>query len=249
MEIQSLEIHLDDDSLTIETGAELIVFMHLLPDKYHKEIIAQASDGITDLIINDRDFLGILRSTQDIARKNLILAFTNFDRVITQGETLRNSFALLANEQDQRLFLKKIDNEKLRGLISNFEILAECLDWLYGKMDEMFINQVGWDFVANFVSSGESLSGILKSITGREAKRLINHLGWDNINKCIQTSNDLILIFNSLSEENDKLLLENLSVEKLSHVIPTESELLRVCKHLSDTNENLIRKKLDIKLD
>jgi hypothetical protein len=231
----SCVISYDGDSVEIENAEELFVALEILPPAIDKFLLEQFGDEIGKLITNDEEFLLILERIID-ARGASKLPFLScigdrLNQIISQGETVRNALALLANEADQEYFLQKIGQTALRNCMASVVEIAECLEWLYGKMDHLFLEMLGWEFITKFVSSGRSLGLLVKSLDNTEQARLLDYMGWDKIiQECIQDSDDLMYAFVGLGGSNDRILIDKLvESKKLPQVIPSLEELNRIC--------------------
>ncbi len=229
------QISYQGDSVELETAEELFVALELTPIDADKEILAQIGEKILELVKTDEQFLLILEKildTQGASKQPYLNCFgSKLHQVITKGTTLFKGLSLLANEEDQEYFLKTLGRDKLRNSISNISDLVESLTWLYGKMDLLFIELVGWEFIIRFVNSGRSLGALTKVLSQEEEKILLERMGWEKVIACIQDADDLISAFIGLEQQSDRLLIDKLiEFNKLQVVIPSNSELKRVCK-------------------
>lgn len=228
-------ISYDGDSVEIQNAEELLVALDLLPPDIDQALLEQFGGEIGKLITNDEDFLLILERVIDLrgASKLPFLSCIGdrLSQIISQGETVRNALALMANEADQEYFLQKIGQTSLRSCMASVVEIAECLEWLYDKMDHLFLELLGWDFITKFVSSGQSLGLLVKSLDTTEQAQLLNYMGWDKIIKeCIQDADDLMYAFVGLGGSNDRMLIDKLiESNRLPQIIHSLEELNRIC--------------------
>lgn len=247
------KISYQDDTVELETAEELFVALELTPMEADKEIVAQIGEGILDLVQTDEQFLLILEKIFDTigaTKQPYLECFgAKLSTVVTKGDTLFKALSLLANESDQEYFLNSLGQDVIRNCIANINDLVEALTWLYGKMDILFIELIGWDFVLRFISSGRSLGAIMKVLSQEEEKQLLDKMGWSSVINCIQDADDLIAAFIGLEQQSDRLLIDKLlEFDRLQAVIPSIAELDRVCRrglcaeditYLRDTYQNL----------
>jgi|GEM_PF-2954544 len=242
------------DSVELETAEELFVALELTPIDADVEILSQIGEGILDLVTTDEQFLLILEKvldTRGTSKEPYLKCFgTQLSRVVTKGSTLCKVLSLLANEPDQEYFLNSLGQEVIQKCVSNITDLVEALTWLYGKMDILFIDLIGWDFVVRFVNSGRSLGALMKVLSQEEEQQLLERMGWSAVINCIQDADDLIGAFIGLEQQSDRLLIDKLvEFKKLKTVIPSVAELERVCRrglgaediiYLRETYEKLL---------
>ncbi|NEQ83447.1 MAG: hypothetical protein F6K26_25565 [Moorea sp. SIO2I5] len=224
-----------DDTVELETAEELFVALELTPIEADKEILSQIGEGMLELVTTDEQFLLILEKvldTRGASKQPYLKCFgTQLSQVVTKGSTLFKGLSLLANEADQEYFLNSLGQEVIRKSIANVNDLVEALTWLYGKMDILFIELIGWDFVLKFINSGRSLGAIMKVLSQEEEKELLERMGWSSVINCIQDADDLMAAFIGLEQESDRLLIDKLvEFNKLQAVIPSVAELDRVCR-------------------
>ncbi|GET37129.1 hypothetical protein [Microseira wollei] len=229
------QISYEDDTVELETAEELFVALELTPIEADKEILSQIEEGILDLVKTDEQFLLILEKvldTRGASKAPYLKCFgTKLSQVVTKGSTLFKALSLLANESDQEYFLHCLGQEAIRKCICNINDLVEALTWLYGKMDILFINLIGWDFVLRFVNSGRSLGALMKVLSQKEEQELLERMGWQAVIDCIQDPEDLMAAFIGLEQQSDRLLIDKLvEFNKLQIVIPSVAELERVCR-------------------
>lgn len=229
------QISYQDDSVELETAEELFVALELTPIEADREILAQIGEKMLELVNTDELFLLILEKvldTKGTSKQPYLKCFgTQLHQVVTKGTTLFTALSLLADEQDQEYFIKTLGQEGLRNCISNISDLVESLTWLYGKMDLLFIELLGWDFVIRFVNSGRSLGALMKVLSQEEEQVLLERMGWAKVIACIQDADDLISAFIGLEQQGDRLLIDKLvEFNKLQLVIPSAAELERVCR-------------------
>ncbi|MEC4819300.1 MAG: hypothetical protein SAK29_39425 [Scytonema sp. PMC 1069.18] len=229
------QITYQDDSVELESAEELLVALELTPIEADQEILAQIGEGILEIVTTDEEFLLILEKvldTRGASKQPYLKCFgTQLNKVVTKGTTLSKALSLLANEHDQEYFLKILGQHTLRMCISNIFDLVESLNWVYGKMDILFIELLGWDFVLRFVNSGRALGAVMKVLSHQEEQILLEQMGWENVLECIQDTDDLVIAFTALEQQSDRLLIDKLiEFNKLQTVIPSLTELERVCK-------------------
>lgn len=237
----------DNDCIAVKNAEELRVALELTPFEAHITLLEQIGVGITELVKNDSEFLLILRKvmgTKGESKKGYLSLFGNkLGDVITEGETLARALAILANEEDQAYLLNTLKQEGIRDCISNFYDILDCLEWLFGKMDKLFIDLIGWNFVIKHIHTGESLGLILKFLGEVEERDLLAKMGWDRVFECIQTARDFSYVLIGMEVENERTLIENMSAEKLKQVLPFKSNLDKLSKHLTVEDAKLIRGK------
>lgn len=229
------QISYEDDTVELETAEELFVALELTPIEADQEILAQIGEGMLELVTTDEQFLLILEKvldTQGASKKPYLECFgTELYRVVTKGSTLCKALSLLANEPDQEYFLRCLGQEVIQNCIFNITDLVEALTWVYGKMDILFIDLIGWDFVLRFVNSGRALGALMKVLSHEEEKELLERMGWPAVIDCIQDADDLIAAFIGLEQQSDRFLIDKLvEFNKLQVVIPSVAELGRVCR-------------------
>jgi len=229
------QITYQGDTVELETAEELFVALELTPKEADQEILAQIGAGMLELITTDEQFLLILEKvldTQGTSKEPYLKCFgSNLSQVITRGSSFSKALSLLANESDQEYFLNALGQEAIRSCINNTADLVEALAWLYGKMDMLFINLVGWDFIQRFVRSGRSLGAIMKVLSQAEEQELLEKMGWPSVINCIHDADDLIAAFVGLEQQSDRLLIDKLvEFDRLQIVIHSEEELERVCR-------------------
>lgn len=231
----SCKISYKDDVVEIETAEELFVALDLTPLEADREILAQVGEGILDLVTTDENFLLILEKVLDTlgaSKEPYLRCFgARLSEVVTSGVTFAKALALLANESDQEYFLKTLGSDGIRRCIGNVNDLVEALTWLYRKMDVLFIELVGWDFVLKFISSGRALAAVVKVLSTEQEHILFERMGWAAVINCIQDVDDLIAAFTGMEQQSDRLLIDKLiEFDRLDLVIHSESELNRVCR-------------------
>ncbi|NJL51309.1 MAG: hypothetical protein HC930_02165 [Hydrococcus sp. SU_1_0] len=148
------KISYQGDSVELENTDELLAALELTPRDVDEEILNQIGENIAKLVTNDQEFLVVLEKVLDAqgsSKQPYLKCFGNhLSQVVTKSSTLPKALALLANESDQEYFLQTLGAENLKKCIANVVDLADCLSWLYGKMDTFFIDLVGWDFISRF---------------------------------------------------------------------------------------------------
>ncbi|MBO3457673.1 hypothetical protein G7B40_008680 [Aetokthonos hydrillicola Thurmond2011] len=242
-------ISYQDDCVEIESAEELLVALELTPPEVDEELLSQIGEKITEIVTNDEEFLLLLEKiidTKGASKQPYLRCFGDkLNKVVTKGETLKKSLALLCRPSDQEYFLATLGQSALRKCISNVGDIAEALEWLYGKTDSFFLELIGWDFVIKFINSGACLSTLVKSIELQEARELLAKMGWEKVLECIQSPNDLMYAFIGLSGASDRDLIDKLvEHEKLQHVIPSTQELDKICQRgLSHENALYLRAK------
>jgi len=224
-----------DDTVDIETAEELFVALELTPHDADQEILTQLGEGILELVNTDEQFLLILEKifdTRGASKEPYLRCFgTRLVEVVTNGVTFAKALALLANESDQEYFLKTLGRDSVRKCIGNVNDLVEALTWLYGKMDALFIELIGWDFALRFVSSGRALGALTKVLSQEQELILLEKMGWAAVINCIQDVDDLIAAFTGMEQQSDRLLIDKLiEFNRLNFVIHSEPELNRVCR-------------------
>ena len=246
----SCRICYEDDCVEIENADELFVAFDLTPPEADGIILSQIGDRIVGLITNDREFLLILQKafgTRGESKQSYLRCFgDNLDRVVTSGKTLSKTLALLAEEADQAYFLQTLGTKGLRHCITSVADIAETLEWLYGKEDELFIELIGWDFIMSFIHSVEALGMVLKHLEKGEEGAALEKIGWQRVLDCIQTPADLTHAFSGLTEENIRKLIGQLDSKKLRQLIPVRQELTRISKrYLTENNARYLRERYD----
>ena len=236
------------DSIPIENAEELFIAFDLTADEADEELIAQLKNDINNLIKDDEDFLMILKKVlglRGMSKKPFLQLFgEGLSRVITKGRTLNIALAILAKEEDQQYVIDALGMNGIRKCTAGLEDLAGCLEWLYGKMDEYFINMVGWEYFMHFINNGEDLAMVVKYLEEREEGLLLKNMGWPQVLDCIQSPRDLSHVLTGLEGGNEKDLLEKMSHEKLLQVIPFEYQLEEICsRQLSPPDAKLLMKK------
>lgn len=244
------EICYDGDCVEIENAEELFVILDITTADADSEILKQIGGKISELVTNDAEFLKILVTAMGLegkSKREYLECFgDNLKKIVTTGDTVSRALAIFANEADQEYFLKTLGKESLRECVNSLEDIAGALEWLYGKMDELYMELIGWDFIINHIHNGEGLGKILKYLASREEKILLDHLGWERILQCIQTDNDLVYVLVGLASSNEKSLIEKLEKPKLRQIFPTVKTLEQVCKrHLSDENGRILKEKFE----
>lgn len=248
----SVTICYEGDCVEIENAEELNAALEVTPPEADIELLNQIGEKITDLVKTDEEFLLILGMAIDArgaSKKPYLQGFSSqLTQVVTKGQTIRDALALLANESDQEYFLNTLGTEGLRKCMTNAMDIAECLEWLYGKMDTLFLELLGWDFVIRFINSGENLSFLVKAMSNAEEKELLEKMGWEKVMACIQSPNDLMYTFIGLDSQNDRALIEKLAeYNKLEHVIPSPQELDRICQRgLTKAEADYLREKYEM---
>jgi len=246
----SCRICYEDDCVDIENADELFVALDLTPPEADGIILSQIGDRIFQLITDDKEFLLILQKafgTKGESKQTYLSCFgNNLGRVVTTGKTLSKALALLAEEEDQAYFLHALGTGGLRRCITSVADVAEALEWLYGKEDELFLDLIGWDFVMRFIHSMETLGVVLKHLEKDEEGAALEKIGWAQVLACIQTPADLTYAFSALTQENVHALIEQLDAKKLRQLIPVRQELTRICKrYLSDANACYLKERYD----
>lgn len=242
------QISYDGDSVTLETTEELFVALDILPTIADKEILWQIGSGIITIVTNDDEFLKIMSKalgTKGTSKKPYLETFqNNLSKVVTKGETVSRALAQLADESDQEYFLKTLGKENLQKCLFGLDDITECLEWLYGKMDRLFLDIIGWDFLINRIHIGQDLGRILRYLTGEEEKTLIEKMTWEKILECIQTEKDLLYVLSGMDAVHEETLIEKTTPSKLKQIFPTEQALIRISKrHLSKSDGDLLLKK------
>ena len=246
----SCRIRYEDDSVEIENADELFVALDLTPPEADGIILSQIGDKIFDLITNDSEFLLILQKafgTKGESKQPYLRCFgNNLDRVVTTGKTLSKALALLAEEEDQSCFLQTLGTKGLRHCITSVADIAEALEWLYGKEDELFLELIGWDFIMRFIHSMETLGVMLKHLEKSDEGAALEKIGWPRVLDCIQTPADLAYAFSGLIEENMHTLIGQLDAGKLQQLIPVKQELTRISRrYLSEGNARYLKERYD----
>ena len=246
----SCRIHYEDDSVEIENADELFVALDLTPPEADGIILSQIGNKIFQLLRNDSEFLLILQKafgTKGESKQPYLRCFgNNLDRVVTTGKTLSKTLALLAEEEDQSYFLQTLGTKGLRNCITSVADIAEALEWLYGKEDELFLDLIGWDFIMRFIHSMETLGVVLKHLEKSDEGAALEKIGWPRVLDCIQTPADLAYAFSGLIEENVHTLIEQLDAGKLQQLIPVRQELTRISRrYLSEGNAHYLKERYD----
>jgi len=246
----SCRICYEDDCVEIENADELFVALDLTPPEADGIILSQIGDKIFHLITSDSEFLLILQKafgTRGESKQPYLRCFgNNLGRVVTTGKTLSKALALLAEEEDQAYFLNALGTEGLRRCITTVADIAEALEWLYGKEDELFIELIGWDFIMRFIHSMETLGMVLKHLEKSDEGAALEKIGWPRVLACIQTPADLAYAFSGLIEDNVHALIGQLDAKKLQQLIPVRQELTRISqRYLSKTNGHYLKERYD----
>ncbi|MBN1797946.1 MAG: hypothetical protein JW822_05195 [Spirochaetales bacterium] len=244
------EISYDGDSVEIENAEELFVALDITPAEADAEILKQINGKISRLVTNDAEFLKILVTAMGVegrSKREYIECFgADLKKVVTSGDTVSRALAILANESDQEYFLNTLGRNTLQNCVASLEDIAKALEWLYGTMDEQYMELIGWDFLINHIHTGEGLGIILKYLAAREEKILLDHMGWDKVLDCIQTDKDLVYVLVGLNSANENTLLGKLEKAKLRHIFPTSKSLEQVCRqHLADADANELKAKYE----
>ncbi|HUY01190.1 MAG TPA: hypothetical protein VMV49_16640 [Candidatus Deferrimicrobium sp.] len=244
----SYKISYENDSVEIRNANELRIALDLTAPEIHMELLTQLGEGISELIRNDSEFLLILRKVMGTTGQSkqgfLSLFGENLGKVVTKGETIARALAILANEEDQSFFLNALNQEGIRKCITTFYDVVDCLEWLFGKMDKIFLDLIGWDFVmGHVINTGENLGLLLKFLNEEEERELLEKMGWDRVLECIQTVKDFSYILIGMDVGNERTLIEKITTQKLRKVIPFKTDLETLCKHLSPADAKLIREK------
>ena len=246
----SCKICYEDDCVEIENADELFVALDLTPPEADGVILSQMGDKVFQLIRNDSEFLLILQKafgTKGESKQPYLRCFgNNLGHVVTAGKTLSKALALLAEEEDQAYFLQTLGTEGLRRCITTVADIAEALEWLYGKEDELFLDLIGWDFIMRFIHSMETLGMVLKHLEKSEEAAALEKIGWPQVLDCIQTPADLTYAFSGLGQENVYALIEHLDARKLRQLIPVKQELSRISqRYLSNSNALYLKERYD----
>jgi len=246
----SCKISYEDDCVEIENADELFVALDLTPPEADGIILSQIGNKIFQLLRNDSEFLLILQKafgTKGESKQPYLRCFgNNLDRVVTTGKTLSKTLALLAEEEDQSYFLQTLGTKGLRNCITSVADIAEALEWLYGKEDELFLDLIGWDFIMRFIHSMETLGVVLKHLEKSDEGAALEKIGWPRVLDCIQTPADLAYAFSGLIEENVHTLIEQLDAGKLQQLIPVRQELTRISRrYLSEGNAHYLKERYD----
>jgi len=246
----SCRIRYEDDSVEIENADELFVALDLTPPEADGIILSQIGDKIFDLITNEREFLLILQKalgTRGESKQPYLRCFGNdLGRVVTSGKTLSKTLALLAEEEDQAYFMQSLGTEGLRRCVTSVADIAEALEWLYGKEDELFLDLIGWDFIMCFIHSMETLGVVLKHLEKSDEGAVLEKIGWPRVLDCIQTPADLAYAFSGLIEENVHALIRQLDAGKLRQLIPVRQELTGISRrYLSERNACYLKERYD----
>ena len=234
-------------SVEIRNANELRIALDLTDPEIHMELLDQLGKGISEIIKNDSEFLLILRKvmgTTGQSKKGFLALFgKNLGKVVTNGETIARTLAILANEEDQSFFLNTLNQEGIRNCTKTFYDIVDCLEWLYGKMDKLFLDLIGWDFVIEHVNTGENLGLLMKFLNEEEEKELLEKMGWDRVLQCIQTVKDFSYILIGMDLSNEQTLIEKITPQQLRKVIPFKTDLENLCKHLSPADGKSVREK------
>jgi hypothetical protein len=244
------EIRYDGDCVEIENAEELFVALDITPTDADAEILKQIGNRISELVTNDAEFLKILVTAMGVegkSKREYLECFgADLKKVVTSGDTVSRALAILANESDQEYFLTTLGRDILQSCVNSLEDIAKALEWLYGTMDELYMELIGWEFLINHIHTGEGLGIILKYLAAREEKILLDHMGWNKVLDCIQTDKDLVYVLVGLNAANENTLLEKLEKTKLRQIFPTKKSLEQVCRqHLADAGADKLKAKYD----
>ena len=240
------KINFDNDVIEIFDSNSLFLIFEIAPPGASSEIIAQLGETINKLITNDQEFIKILGKVFGLKRERKIEFLKalgdHLKNVVTQGETLFNALALIHNSDDQAYLLEIIGRKGLRNCIKTIDHLLGCFEWLYGRMDIVFCDLIGWDYVIRFVRNGEALGRILKYIDEEEEQQLLEMIGWNRVFDCVRSTSDLYYILNGLDPKNEKRFIELIPYEKLMIAIPYEDVLDKIChRYLTDADSIILK--------
>ena len=240
------EIYFDGDLIEIFDSNSLFLVFDIAPPTGCSQIISQIKGNMPQLITNDHQFIKILGKVFGLKGERKIEYLealgTHLGNVVTQGETLFNALALIHNPDDQTYLLETIGRKGLRNCVKTLDHLLGCLEWLYGKMDTLFCELIGWDYVIRFVRNGEALGRMLKYIDEEEEAYLLEMLGWNRVFECVQSTSDLYYVLNGLDPKNEKRFIELIPFEKLMVVVPFEDTLNKICnRYLTDEDSKILK--------
>ncbi len=243
----AFKICYEKDCVEIVNALELRIALDLIPPEAHLEMLKPVKDNLIEIIKTDSEFLLILRKVMGVKgekKKEFLALFGNkIGKVITMGDTLARALAILANEDDQEFLLQSLKQKGIKNCISNFYDIIDCLEWLFGKMDKLFIELVGWEYVINHIQTGESLGLILRFLEEKEERELLEKMGWDSVLECIQTPKDFSYVLMGMDKGNERALIEKMTKEKLRKVLPFEVDFNRICKELTSEDIKLLKQK------
>ena len=240
------EINFDGDVIEIFDSNSLFLVFDIAPPAACSEIISQLGGNMPQLITNDHEFIKILGKVFGLKGERKIEYLKalgdHLENVVKQGETLFNALALIHNPDDQTYLLETIGRKGLRNCVKTLDHLLGCLEWLYGHMDTLFCELIGWDYVIRFVRNGEALGRMLKYIDEEEEQHLLEMLGWNRVFECVQSTSDLYYVLNGLDPKNEKRFIELIPYEKLMVVIPFEDVLRKICNRYLTDEDSIILK-------
>jgi len=234
----SVIISYQNETAEITNADELFVALDITPPQVDKLFLSQIGTKINELVNNDEDFLKILSKVLGVKGQKKIEYLECFNEglknVVTKGETISKTLAILADESDQEYFLKTMGEDGLRKCICTLNDICGALEWLYGKMDKYFMELVGWDYIIKFIKTGEDLGIITRYLEEKEERLLLDHMGWDSVIDCIKTIKDFYYVLTGLNTGNELYLIGRFSKEKLLDIIPFKEELDNICNYYLD---------------
>jgi hypothetical protein len=245
------ELENDGGFASISNARELRALIEQLPPEKHR-LLLDGAEGkvIPDIVTSDDDFIRILRlvmGTHGESKGPFLACFgSGLSKVITRGGTLAQSLSLLSSDEDQEYLLNTLGRAGLRQCIANVNDIVECLEWMYGKTDRLFLELIGWSCLFTFIHSGKGLGMVLRYLGDREDILFLDKMGKARLHDCIKTPDDLAYVFSGLNEQDTRLVISELSDAKVRQAVPTASELERLCRHyLSEENAGVLRSKYE----
>ena len=242
----TFEIHIDNESATIETTDELVAILDVLQGQHDREVLQQLAPDLHRIITNSKSLYKIVSVIQADDQIFLFKLLSNhLIDIIGKGSSLRDLLAFISEEAVEFSLIESLKPHGVQKLIKSAVELAEVLEWVYGSLDKTIIQYLGINNIKKIVKSGRELSLILHAVNNELQEFLLDELGLVYMDVIIHETHDFAYLLRVLPFETSKKLIDNMSIDKIKDIIRTESDLDYINKYLDKKEHEYLKQKLE----
>jgi hypothetical protein len=239
--INRYPVRIEGQEVQIGTANELAIALDVLQGQYDRETLQQLQDHLAEIIAHASGFITVIRSLSVDDQIFLTQAIgSGLVNVIQTASRLRDILAIVADAHVKQAILSTLGSSGLRRLLMTGEELAEVLEWVYGKQDELLLDLLGEKDIRRLCRHADSLSAVLHNIDFDLQARLLEQLGWPFILNLVQDGRDLAYLLRSLPPQNSEKLLNHFSGPRLVELIGSADEWAYLYQRLEPAEANFL---------
>ncbi|MHA1377941.1 MAG: hypothetical protein ACTSRG_06130 [Candidatus Helarchaeota archaeon] len=246
--IKRYQIKIDEETSEIGTADELMVALDVLQGHHDRMILEQLQSHLSEVI---NDPVGLHKVIKSLIPNDQIYLIeilgSSLVKVVKSASSLRDIFATLSDYKVEEKMIKTLGSDGLRTLVRSAEELAEILEWVYGKCDQMILELIGEEYLKHLIQNGYELSLVLHSLEHKCQKNLIEMLKWEEVSELVIDRRDLAYLMRALPGELSKQLLKFFTKEQLWKIIRDEFGWQYLYKYLEADEAAYLEKVLGVK--